>query len=152
MTSPDPSGRAVAVAVERALRPAGLASDAVDYVAAHGDGTREGDASEAAGLRQAFGGDGLLASSVKPATGNLVGAAGALNAAVAALAVARGAVPPTLNLEHVDPDCDGDRLDREGGPRGAGAGGRGRRARPRRPERDARAPRGMTRRRGTSRG
>jgi 3-oxoacyl-[acyl-carrier-protein] synthase II len=107
MTSPDPSGRAVAVAVERALRPAGLASDAVDYVAAHGDGTREGDASEATGLRHAFGDDGLLASSVKPATGNLVGAAGALNAAVAALAVSRGAVPPTLNLEHVDPACAG---------------------------------------------
>jgi 3-oxoacyl-[acyl-carrier-protein] synthase II len=106
LSSPDPSGRAVTAAAERALQAAGIASDGVDYIAAHGDGTRDGDASEAAGLRQLFG-DGVLASSVKPATGNLVGAAGALNAAVAALALARQAVPPTLNLEHVDPACAG---------------------------------------------
>jgi len=49
----------------------------------------------------------LAASSVKPATGNLVGAAGALNAAVAALTIARQTVPPTLNLEHLDPACGG---------------------------------------------
>ena len=77
-------------------------------MAAHGAGTRAGDASEAAALREVFGaGDGPLASSVKPATGHLVGAAGALNLAVAALAVARGTVPPTLNLENLDPDCAG---------------------------------------------
>jgi 3-oxoacyl-[acyl-carrier-protein] synthase II len=107
LSSPDPSGRAVAAAAERALKAAGVASDSVGYVAAHGDGTRDSDASEAAGLRQAFGVDGLAASSVKPATGNLVGAAGALNAAVAALALARQTVPPTLNLEHLDPACGG---------------------------------------------
>jgi 3-oxoacyl-[acyl-carrier-protein] synthase II len=107
VTAPDASGRAVTAAAERALAAGGLSAGDVGYVAAHGDGTREGDAGEAAGLRQAFGGDGLLASSVKPATGNLVGAAGALNAAVAALALARGTVPPTLNLERVDPACEG---------------------------------------------
>jgi 3-oxoacyl-[acyl-carrier-protein] synthase II len=106
LSAPDPSGRAVTAAAERALESAGVAKESVDYLAAHGDGTQDGDASEAAGLRQAFG-DGLAASSVKPATGNLVGAAGALNAAVAALAIARQTVPPTLNLEHVDPACAG---------------------------------------------
>ena len=106
LSAPDPTGRAVSAAVERALDAAGLAKDGVDYVAAHGDGTRDGDGSEAAALRQTFG-DGVLASSVKPATGNLVGAAGALNGAVAALALARNTVPPTLNLENVDPACAG---------------------------------------------
>jgi 3-oxoacyl-[acyl-carrier-protein] synthase II len=107
LSSPDPSGRALAAAAERALSGAELAVDAVGYVAAHGDGTRDGDASEAAGLSGAFGANGILASSVKPATGNLVGAAGALNAAVAALALARQTAPPTLNLEHLDPACAG---------------------------------------------
>jgi 3-oxoacyl-[acyl-carrier-protein] synthase II len=94
--------------VERALELARTPAEAVGYVAAHGEGTREGDASEAAGLRAVFGADGgLVASSVKGATGHLVGAAGALNAALAALAIARGAVPPTLNLENLDPDCEG---------------------------------------------
>jgi 3-oxoacyl-[acyl-carrier-protein] synthase II len=105
--TPDPSGRPVAGAVERALRAAGATPEEVDYVAAHGSGTRLGDASEAAGLRAVFGRNGLAASSVKPAAGHLMAAAGALNAAVAALAIARGAVPPTLNLENVDPACEG---------------------------------------------
>jgi 3-oxoacyl-[acyl-carrier-protein] synthase II len=108
LASADPDGRALAGAVERALGAAGARPDEVGYVAAHGDGTRAGDASEAAALRAVFGaGNGLVASSVKGATGHLVGAAGALNAGLAALAVARGAVPPTLNLENLDPDCEG---------------------------------------------
>jgi 3-oxoacyl-[acyl-carrier-protein] synthase II len=107
LSSPDSSGRAVTTSVERALREAGVTGDGVGYVAAHGDGTKDADASEAAGLRHAFGDDNLLASSVKPATGNLVGAAGALNAAVAALAIARRTLPPTLNLENLDPACAG---------------------------------------------
>jgi 3-oxoacyl-[acyl-carrier-protein] synthase II len=107
LSAPDASGRAVTAAAERALAAGSVAAEDVGYAAAHGDGTREGDASEAAGLRQAFGRSPLPASSVTPATGNLVGAAGVLNAAVAALAISRRIVPPTLNLEHVDPDCAG---------------------------------------------
>jgi 3-oxoacyl-[acyl-carrier-protein] synthase II len=107
MMTPDPSGRPVAAAVERALRSAGAAAGDVDFVAAEGSGTVLGDASEAAGLRSAFGSDGLVASSVKGAAGHLMGAAGALNAAVAALAIDRGAVPPTLNLKNADPACAG---------------------------------------------
>ncbi|MEA2160900.1 MAG: 3-oxoacyl-[acyl-carrier-protein] synthase, partial [Solirubrobacteraceae bacterium] len=105
--TPDPEGRPIAQAIDAALREAEAAGGEVDYVAAHGSGTTLGDASEAAGLRAALGGDGTLAGSVKPATGHLVAAAGALNAAVAALAVARSAVPPTLNLDEVDPACAG---------------------------------------------
>ena len=103
----DPSGRPVAATVERALRSAGSSPREIDYVAAHGTGTKNGDASEAAGLRTAFGEGEAVASSVKGATGHLMGAAGALNAALAALAVSRGAMPPTLNLNDLDPDCQG---------------------------------------------
>ena len=81
----------------------------MQYVAADGTGTRRGDASEARALRTVFGENGgaPVASSVKPATGNLIGGAGALNVAVALLAAANDVVPPTLNLERPDPVCDG---------------------------------------------
>jgi 3-oxoacyl-[acyl-carrier-protein] synthase II len=107
LVAPDPAGAPLASAVGRAIERAGGAPADVGYVAAHGAGTRDGDRSEAAGLRRVFGDNGMTASSVKPATGHLVGAAGALNIGVAALALSRGVVPPTLNLENLDPDCAG---------------------------------------------
>jgi len=107
LSSPDPEGKALAAAVARALDQAGASADEVGYVAAHGAGTREGDTSEAAALRQVLGENGAAASSVKGATGHLVAAAGALNVAVAALALRHGTAPPTLNLENLDPDCAG---------------------------------------------
>jgi 3-oxoacyl-[acyl-carrier-protein] synthase II len=107
LITPDPEGRSLAAAIGSALDEAGSAPDEVDYVATHGSGTRAGDASEARGLRSIFGDDGQLASSVKASTGHLVGGAGALNAAVAALAIGEGVVPPTLNLERPDPECEG---------------------------------------------
>ena len=103
----EPGGDGLATAMEAALREAGSATDAIGYVAAHGSATRAGDVGEAQAMRQVFGdSNGLVGSSVKPATGNLMAGAGALNAAVAVLAIHHGAVPPTLNLEHEDPDCD----------------------------------------------
>jgi 3-oxoacyl-[acyl-carrier-protein] synthase II len=107
LITPDPDGRSLAAAIGAALREAESAPADVDYVATHGSGTRAGDASEARALRAVFGEDGQVASSVKAATGHLVGGAGALNAAVAALAIKHGVVPPTLNLEHTDPECEG---------------------------------------------
>lgn len=107
LTQPDDSGAALSHAVEQALDRAGATPAEVGYLAAHGAGTRDGDASEASALRRTFGEGSLVASSVKPAVGHLVGGAGALNVALAALAVARGAVPPTLNLENLDPACEG---------------------------------------------
>ena len=104
--TPDPDGRSVSQAVGAALREADVGADRVGYVVAHGSGTREGDRSEARGLRAALGGAPAAVSSVKAATGHLLGGAGALNAAVAVLAVHHRAVPPTLNLEHRDPACD----------------------------------------------
>jgi len=105
--TPDPQGRPIVQAMRAALREAGASPDDVAYVATHGSGTRLGDASEAAALRTLSNGAAPLASSVKPATGHLMAAAGALNAAVVALAADRGQLPPTLNLEAVDTGCDG---------------------------------------------
>jgi 3-oxoacyl-[acyl-carrier-protein] synthase II len=106
--TPDPEGGGLAHAISAALREAGASPGDVGYIASDGTGTRAGDASEAHAIRSVFGGGGeLLASSVKPATGHLAGGAGVLNAAVATLAIAKGAVPPTLNLEQLDPDCEG---------------------------------------------
>lgn len=107
LLTPDPAGAVLARSVAAALAEAGRSPSEVAYAASHGSGTVLGDASEAHALRTAFGpaADGLAASSVKPATGHLLAAAGALNAAVAVLAIYHQAVPPTLNLDSVDPDC-----------------------------------------------
>src|SRR4029453_19047089 len=97
---PRPGGRVRVRAMQAALSDAGTAPAAVSHVAAHGSGTRLGDASEARALRSVFGeaGRALAGSSIKPATGHLMAAAGALNVAVAALALHHQVVPPTLNL------------------------------------------------------
>jgi len=110
LLTPHPEGRGLALAMRAALREAGSAPDAIGYVASHGSGTRLGDASEARAIRSVFGAstEGLAASSVKPATGHLVAGAGALNVAVAALALHHQVVPPTLNLEALDPVCQMD--------------------------------------------
>jgi 3-oxoacyl-[acyl-carrier-protein] synthase II len=108
LITPDPEGRGLARAMERALAEGETSSGDVDYIAAHGSGTKRGDESEARAVKSLFGENGkLAASSVKAATGHLIGGAGALNAAVAALAVHHGKVPPTLNLEQLDPACAG---------------------------------------------
>lgn len=108
LITPQENGEPLAEAVARALREAAVPSDAVDYVATHGCATRLGDLTEARALTRVFGhGSGPAASSVKPATGHLVAGAGALNAAVCAMAIDSAAVPPTLNLQQLDPDCGG---------------------------------------------
>ncbi|MFH8366946.1 beta-ketoacyl-[acyl-carrier-protein] synthase family protein [Streptomyces sp. NPDC018031] len=107
LLTPREDGAPLAAAVRRALDEARLAPGGVDYLATHGCATRLGDTSEARALDSVFGtaDRAPVASSVKPATGHLVAAAGALNAAVCALAVDGGAVPPTLNLDRPDPGC-----------------------------------------------
>jgi 3-oxoacyl-[acyl-carrier-protein] synthase II len=109
LLTPEPDGRPLAHAIGAALRSAGAPAHAIDYVASHGSGTRRGDASEAHALRAVFGDgdDAPLVSSVKAATGHLGAGAGALNLAVAALAVHHQQVPPTLNLDSPDPACGG---------------------------------------------
>ncbi|SDU39758.1 beta-ketoacyl-[acyl-carrier-protein] synthase family protein [Jiangella alkaliphila] len=106
---PARDGRGLAHAIRAALDEAGVDPADVDYVAADGAATATGDAGEAAALRAALGpaAGTIAASSVKPATGNLVAGAGPLNVAVAALTCHHATVPPTLNLTDVDPACEG---------------------------------------------
>lgn len=115
LLTPEPQGDPLAHAIEAALRTGGTQAREVDYVASHGSGTQRGDASEGQALSAVFGGGANggreggapMVSSVKPATGHLGAAAGALNVAVAALAVHRRQAPPTLNLTDPDPRCGG---------------------------------------------
>ena len=104
-TTPRPDGAGAVGSMTAALARAGLRPDQVDYVNAHGTGTRLGDRAEAGALRAVFGPAGPPVSSVKGATGHLLGASGAVEAAVSALAIARGALPPTVNLDDPDPEC-----------------------------------------------
>ncbi len=94
-------------AMALALADAGIAAETVGYVSAHATSTPGGDAEEAAAIAAVFGaaGKGLHISAVKSMTGHLLGAAGALGAMAATLAIAEGVVPPTINLENLDPAC-----------------------------------------------
>jgi 3-oxoacyl-[acyl-carrier-protein] synthase II len=108
VVTPDPDARGLVRAIGAALSDARLPADGVSYIASHGCATVAGDRTETLGIRRALGpaADTVLASTVKPLTGHLVGAAGALNVAVAALALHSGVAPPTVHLEDPDPGCD----------------------------------------------
>lgn len=110
LLTPDPGGRGLVTAMRRALQDAQCAPEDISYVATHGSATPQGDRSEARALRTVFGNTMAppAASSVKPATGHLVGGAGTLNVAVAAMAIHDGAIPPTLNHEQAQPGCEYD--------------------------------------------
>jgi 3-oxoacyl-[acyl-carrier-protein] synthase II len=106
--APHPQGKGLAAAIRRALDDGAVNAEDLSYIAAHGCATRSGDVSETRALHHALGPAGATVpvSSIKPQTGHLVGAAGALNVIVAALAIHHQAVPATLNLDEPDPDCD----------------------------------------------
>jgi 3-oxoacyl-[acyl-carrier-protein] synthase II len=111
MTEPDPLGAGQARAVEAALADAALEPRDVDYVNAHASSTGLGDAIETHALKLALGEDRLqriAVSGTKGATGHCLGAAGAVEATFTVLAVNRDIVPPTINYETPDPDCDVD--------------------------------------------
>ncbi|PYC78847.1 beta-ketoacyl synthase [Streptomyces tateyamensis] len=109
-TTPRPDGAGAADAMRAALRSAGLAAADLDYVNAHGTGTKLGDRAEAAALRAVFGEHGPAVSSTKGALGHLLGAAGAVEAAISVLALAGRVLPPTANLDEVDPQCELDHV------------------------------------------
>jgi 3-oxoacyl-[acyl-carrier-protein] synthase II len=107
-TAPHPEGAGAIRAMRRALDKAGVTPDEVDYVNAHGTSTKLGDVAETKAIREVFGAhaDRLMVSSTKSMHAHLLGAAGAMEAAACVLAIDRGCVPPTINLDHQDPDCD----------------------------------------------
>jgi 3-oxoacyl-[acyl-carrier-protein] synthase II len=108
MTAPRPDGSQAARAVRLALADAGVAPHEVGYVNAHGSSTPLNDSTETTAVRRVFGdhADRLLLSGTKGYYGHALGASGAIEAAICALAGARGWVPPTLNLRDRDPACD----------------------------------------------
>jgi 3-oxoacyl-[acyl-carrier-protein] synthase II len=98
--------------MQQALDDAGLAAADVGYANAHGTGTPQNDRAEALALRAVFGDGGVLVSSTKSLVGHTMAAAGSVEAAATILALQHGLLPPTANLEQVDPDVPFDCLPR----------------------------------------
>ena len=108
VTAPRPDGKTQAAAISLALEEAGYTSDEILYINAHGTGTSLNDSSETMAFKLALGEDAARAhiSSTKGSTGHMLGAAGAVEAIASVLALRNGIVPPTANLDDVDPECD----------------------------------------------
>ncbi len=108
LAAPDPTGRGAARAMTHALAEAGLSPADINYVCAHGTGTQLNDTAETAALKRALGEAAYRApvSSIKSMVGHMMGAAGAISAAVLVQAINDGIVPPTINYQEPDPTCD----------------------------------------------
>ena len=114
ITSPSEDGEGAVRVMGLALKEAGVAPEQVEYINAHGTSTPHNDRLETLAIKRCFGEHArrVAISSTKSMTGHLLGAAGGLEAAIVALAVHRQRVPPTINLETPDPDCDLDYVPR----------------------------------------
>ncbi|NLP37219.1 MAG: beta-ketoacyl-ACP synthase II [Firmicutes bacterium] len=108
ITAPDPGGKGAALCMTMALQDAQLAPEEVDYINAHGTSTPLNDKIETLAIKQVFGEHAykLAVSSVKSMIGHLLGAAGSVEAIACALAIKNQIIPPTINYETPDPDCD----------------------------------------------
>jgi 3-oxoacyl-[acyl-carrier-protein] synthase II len=108
MTSPSPNGEGAADCMRLALEDAGLNTDDVDYINAHGTSTPAGDVAETKAVKLAFGEHAkkLAVSSTKSMTGHMLGAAGGAEALFTVLAIRDQVLPPTINLDNPDPECD----------------------------------------------
>jgi 3-oxoacyl-[acyl-carrier-protein] synthase II len=107
-TAPPEDGEGAARAMKMALDHAGISPDEVDYINAHATSTGLGDISETHAIKMVFGEQAqkVPISSTKSMTGHLLGGAGAVEMAVCALSICDGVIPPTINLENPDPQCD----------------------------------------------
>ena len=106
VVAPHPDGAGASSAMTAALADAEISPGEVGYINAHATSTPLGDASEAKAVRKVFGSSPPPVSATKSMTGHLLGAAGATEAAVCILAMQRSVLPPTINYEHPDPECD----------------------------------------------
>ncbi len=108
ITQPDPEGKGLSQAMTRALKDAKLAPAQIDYINAHGTSTPYNDKFETLAIKKVFGEAAakVMISSTKSMTGHLLGAAGGIEAIVSVMTIQTGEVPPTINLETPDPDCD----------------------------------------------
>ena len=112
MTAPLPDGEGAARAMQIAMRHAKVNADDIDYINAHATSTPIGDVCETKAIKRALGERAYktLVSSTKSMTGHLLGAAGGVELAACALAIKHGVIPPTINLENPDPECDLDNV------------------------------------------
>jgi len=108
ITAPYEDGRGGAKAMTMALADAKIAPDKIDYINAHGTSTPLGDVSETRGMKSVFGEHAkkLAVSSTKSQVGHSLGASGGIEAVISSLVVSRNLIPPTINLDNPDPDCD----------------------------------------------
>ena len=108
LTAPSPDGDGAARCMKMALRGGGLNIEDITYINAHGTSTPQGDVCETLAIKRVFGerAKKIAVSSTKGATGHMLGAAGAVEMTVCALAIKHGVVPPTINLQTPDPECD----------------------------------------------
>jgi 3-oxoacyl-[acyl-carrier-protein] synthase II len=116
ITEPDPTGQHPARAMRLAMESASVVPDEIDYINAHGTSTPLGDASETRVIKIALGEEKAYrtpVSSTKGATGHCLGASGAIEAIISIFAVQRNIVPPTINYEYPDPECDLDYIPNE---------------------------------------
>ena len=108
MTAPEPEGAGAMASMILALEAAGLHPEEVDYINAHGTSTQAGDASETKAIKGVFGDHAyrLAVSSIKSMTGHLLGAAGGVESVATVLTLHHGVIPPTINYDEPDPECD----------------------------------------------
>jgi 3-oxoacyl-[acyl-carrier-protein] synthase II len=123
LVAPDPTGHWNAEAIGKALRTARMGPSDISCVSAHATATVVGDLAEAEALKKAFNGalSGICVTALKSSFGHMIGASGAVAAAVAAMSVRNKAVPPTRNLDHLDPAIDLDVVLKTARPLPAGA-------------------------------
>ena len=115
MAQPEPAAIGVGEMMRAAIERAGVEPERVGYINAHGTSTPLGDAAETKAIKDVFGDHayGLAVSSTKSMTGHCFGAAGAIEAMMCALALHEQKLPPTINYEHPDPECDLDYVPNE---------------------------------------
>jgi 3-oxoacyl-[acyl-carrier-protein] synthase II len=108
LTAPHETGEGAAMAMKLALRDAGVSGDVVDYINAHGTSTPLGDLAETRAVKSTFGEHAkkLAISSTKSAMGHLLGASGGVEAVITSMALSQNLLPPTINLDHPDEECD----------------------------------------------
>jgi 3-oxoacyl-[acyl-carrier-protein] synthase II len=108
VSAPEPEGKGAARSMARAMAKAGVGPEDIDYINAHGTSTPLNDRSESFAIKRAFGDQAyrIPVSSTKSMTGHMLGAAGVVEAVVCVQAIRDGIVPPTINYETPDPDCD----------------------------------------------